>query len=83
MKGDPFQAGTHWDRLPEKVEGRHRWVLVTSYTVTDEEMANVAEGIAVLMDEPHLLDVGPGCIDCEQPYSSVKGQRCKAPAYQP
>ncbi len=63
--------------LPAKVPGRHRWILSTAYTVTDEEARTADEGVRqVLMGTHNIVSYGIGCWDCEKVYSVAVTEAC-------
>lgn len=66
--------------LPEKEPGRHRWVLLASYTVTEEAVFAEARGDGVTyLDHENRFATSLGCIDCEQPYPHIQpGSHCPA-----
>ncbi len=65
--------------LPEKEEGRHRWIAIASYTLTDEEAKGAHVGTDILLDANHLFTpVEVGCLDCEGRYKEVIDQPCPA-----
>ncbi len=63
--------------IPEKVPGRHRWILSTAYNVTDTEAHVAHEGVpSVLMGPEQLISFGVGCWDCEQTYRDCAASPC-------
>lgn len=71
-------------KLPQKQPGKHRWVVVASYTISEEQAeAAFIPGNRVMMDGSNLFHMGVGCYDCEGEYQYVKGQRCATPAWEP
>ena len=68
--------------LARKQPLHHRWIATASYTLSAEQAEAIyAPGNQVILDETNLWDLSVGCIDCEQPYPSVKDQKCRAPEY--
>lgn len=66
----------------EKVDGQHRWAVFVTYRVSQGQASAALHGAQVNLDMENMADLqGPGCIDCEQPYSKVSGEACPAPAY--
>lgn len=74
-----YDQGAH-AQLPTKEPGRHRWVLIASYTVTEESVFAEARGDgATFLDHENRYAMSLGCIDCEQPYPHIQpGSRCAA-----
>jgi len=74
--------GMTYRPLPEKKRGRHRFVAIASYVISDEvaRKAETHEAPAIL-DQENLWDVSIGCIDCEQPWTSDMKRFCDAPGY--
>jgi hypothetical protein len=69
-------------KLPPKGWRKHRWIAVASHVLSEEQAEGAYEpGNRVLMDGSNLWTFSIGCIDCEEPYESVKDKRCNAPAY--
>ena len=75
-----FRSEDAAGRMPAKQKGKHRWVVVTSYTLpegTDPgEWAGDAANPA-LLDHESLLLIGVTCWDCEQPHG-MAAMRCPA-----
>lgn len=66
-------------QLPPKEAGKHRWIVATSHTVTEQQAQHGASGtVDVYLDHENRLQIDLGCIDCEQPYLLVKDQPCPA-----
>lgn len=75
--GHEFRVPEGMADLPEKIAGRHRWILSTGYNVTDTEAATAHEGVRmVLMGPEKLISYGVGCYDCEQIYSQCVASPC-------
>lgn len=66
-------------RLPDKVPGEHRWIVLCTYSVTHSEARAIDDGTPVLLGAHNAVTRNVGCIDCEQDWSEA-GQRCPAPA---
>ncbi len=63
--------------IPAKVPGRHRWILSTAYTVTDQEAHEAHEGVSkVLMGPERLIGFGVGCWDCCRAYRQCVAEPC-------
>lgn len=69
---DHGTAGT----LPPKTAGRHRWVVVVSYTVSAADIAAAAAGRPVHLDHENRLGVSTLCADCIADYRDAHGQPC-------
>lgn len=66
-------GGTHFraydgTEMPDKVLGKHRWIVIATYAVTGEALAAASRGEDVLLDQENLVFLAPGCVDCEQQY---------------
>lgn len=70
--------GMTFKSLPEKKRGRHRFIAVASYTISDEAARHETPAI---LDQENLWDVSVGCIDCEQPWTPDMKRFCDAPGY--
>jgi hypothetical protein len=69
------QAAVPGSRLPPKEPGRHRWIVVASYTLTDEEVG----ATTVVLDQAHLFSPPEvGCVDCERRYADCRTDPCEA-----
>lgn len=76
---ETVQAAVPGAQLPPKEPGRHRWVALASYTLTDDEAAGAVDGVAVRLDTAHLFSpVGIGCLDCERRYTDARAEPCEA-----
>lgn len=63
--------------LPDRVPGRHRWVAVAGYVLTDDQARLGAEGATQVVLSPNMLYVfGISCIDCERPYHQAVRDLC-------
>lgn len=72
------QAAVPGTMLPPKEPGRHRWVAVASYTLTDDEAAGAA-GTTVVLDTSRLFaPVQVGCLDCERRFQDARTEPCEA-----
>ena len=72
--------------LPEKKKGRHRFIAMASFILSDEAAYGAYGGSdmdAPILDGENLWDLSVGCIDCEQPMSPDLKKYCDAPAYMP
>lgn len=76
--GEVFPAENLPERMPVKSRGRHRWTVIASFTVTDNEAAQAAEGVSVVMDAPKLAAFNIVCIDCEEVYEKARTEPCPA-----
>lgn len=61
--------------LPDKKKGVHRWIVSTAYSVSDPE-AVIKH--SVMLDVENLLYAALGCVDCEMPYETINGTKCRA-----
>jgi hypothetical protein len=64
----------------------HRWVVVVTYRLSQEQAAGVHATDFAMSSEDLRLDhenriavSGPGCLDCEGLWKDVHEQRCEAP----
>ena len=64
-----------------KALGRHRWMALATYVLSDEEARMAHEGVPVLLDQAHLGSFHIGCLDCEQEYGAAMTARCPAAAF--
>ncbi len=64
-----------------KPPGRHRWMALATYVLSDEEARMAHEGVPVLLDQPHLAAFHVGCLDCEQEYGEAVTKRCGSPGF--
>jgi hypothetical protein len=58
-------------RLPEKVPGQHRWVAVTAFTLSGDEVREAMGGKDVLLDHENRIELSVGCYDCEQEFEEA------------
>lgn len=71
-------------KLPEKKPGRHRFIMMATFTTSEEAVKHAYEGTdVVLFDQENIWDVAFGCIDCEEPYTPKLRRFCPAPEYIP
>lgn len=54
--------------MPDKVRGKHRWIVVATYAVSSAALRGSRRGEQVHLDMENLVYLVDGCIDCEQPY---------------
>jgi len=71
-------------QLPPKKPGRHRFVAIATYAISEENVQSmyVDDGNQVHLDHENLWDLSVGCIDCEQPMSKNLKKFCDAPEYE-
>lgn len=71
-------------QLPEKKPGRHRWVAIASFIISEEgaKAAHDPDTQSPHMDMENLWDVGIACIDCEEIYTPELRRFCEGPTYQ-
>jgi len=66
-----FEFAGHQDGdLPERVEGRHRWIATAGYVLTDGDVmlelrSQGGSGERQYLDHRRLFTFGVGCYDCE------------------
>lgn len=65
--------------LPEKEDGRHRWVLSAVYPLRGGEAAAMSGGAHLNLD-PERFVVVPmiTCADCNDPFVEAKDEPCRA-----
>jgi len=68
-------------RMSVKVPGRHRWIGLATYALSDEQARLAHEGGPVLFEIEMLAGFSIGCLDCEGPYETVFTQRCLSPEF--
>jgi hypothetical protein len=68
-------------KLPEKQTGRHRWIVITTYTITDGQAAAADAGARVNLDHENRIGIQVGCLDCEGEYHLIRTERCVAEAF--
>lgn len=71
--------------LPPKRKGRHRWIALVGYVVTEDAVLNEQRTQADGVMRPNYLDhenrfsFHLGCWDCEQQFPEIRaGTRCPA-----
>lgn len=64
--------------LPPKLEGQHRWLMVTAHQVTPGQARAHAQGGHVKLDDSSLYEIGVACADCQLPYDDVVELPCAA-----
>lgn len=67
-------------KLRPKVPGKHRWMAIGSWVLSDEFAAGAMDpDLMKYLDNENLFDLSIGCWDCEQPITSVGyGSVCPA-----
>lgn len=63
---------------PEKQPGRHRWVAMIVYALTDQQASALAAASTVNLGP--RVDSVIGCYDCDRPFKAVRDQPCTAEA---
>lgn len=76
--GEVYPAENMPDRVPVKVPGRHRWVTIASFTMSDTEAAAAAEGVKTIAGPANLVSFHIGCFDCEKEYEEARLIPCPA-----
>ena len=71
-----FEDQGETGNLPEKVEGKHRWVVMAGYSLDDQSVALAFEGEEMHLDHENRFALTVGCYDCEQTYNAAKGEPC-------
>ena len=65
------QAGDGMRQMPDKVRGKHRWVVTAMFTTTSGKLkANERGEDDILLDGENLVYMAVGCVDCVQPWPS-------------
>lgn len=67
-------------RIPDKVEGRHRWVMGIMYTISETQASATRTGARVNCDHENRVSIDLGCWDCHLPYDQCFTDLCQAPA---
>jgi hypothetical protein len=67
-------------KLPPKMPGEHRWVVVAGYALSDTQARKMERGDDVHLDRENRVYTGTGCFDCEQSYTQARRGPCTAPA---
>lgn len=73
-----FAVDSMAKNMPDKIPGRHRWITICSYTLTDTQAAAAAEGAHVTLKPEMLTAVMTGCVDCEVQYNEARLDPCAA-----
>lgn len=84
MRGqrDIYAAADARGQLPEKVPGKHRYVVMVTYTITRHQASAMFDGSRVVLNEESMLPPPMvGCLDCEEPYQAAKGNPCPAAGF--
>ena len=77
-----FSSDNMAGRLPPKKSGRHRFVAIATFAIS-EEAARGAElrTDPAILDHENLWSVNVGCIDCEEPWELTMKNFCDAAEY--
>lgn len=72
-------------RLPKKERGKHRWIVLASFVISDEaaHAANEGGDQPAILDNENMWDISIGCIDCEEPYNMIRAIPCPAREWKP
>lgn len=62
--------------LPDKVIGKHRWIVVALYSVTADSLKAASRGEQAVLDHENIIHILAGCYDCEEEYPAP--EPCKA-----
>lgn len=67
-----YDTGTGTE-LPPKIPGRHRWVVVCGYTITEPTVTAMASGqpVSTFLDHENRFSIAMGCLDCEQQWPDI------------
>lgn len=69
-------------KLPDKKVGRHRFIAIASFTITEEGAQAARQGDSpAILDHENLWDISIGCVDCEQPYAPDLKRYCPGPTF--
>jgi hypothetical protein len=52
--------------MPDKIRGKHRWIVLATYHTTRESLTAARRGEDVHLDMENLVYLTEGCVDCEQ-----------------
>lgn len=63
-------------RLPDKVEGEHRFMVAASYAISADALGAAFEGEEMHLDHESRFALVMGCFDCEQEYGDCKDTPC-------
>lgn len=82
--GEYEQAISAIAQLPDKEPGKHRWVLLCSYTVTEAAVrSEMSDGGPTYFDHENRFGTSLGCIDCEEQYPLIDPDTvCPASGYE-
>lgn len=66
--------------LPAKVPGKHRWVAMATWSLTEPQVTDAADADKVkLLDHENMVMLSIGCWDCEHALGEISvGGRCDA-----
>jgi hypothetical protein len=79
---DIYAAAAARGELPDKVAGKHRYVVMVTYTITRHQASAMFDGSRVVLGEEQMLPPPMvGCLDCELPYNQAKGAPCEADGF--
>jgi hypothetical protein len=80
LTGEQYEARPHAE-LPEKRPGVHRWIVVASWVLGDDQLQAINDpDQRKLMDHENLMDLTIGCWDCELPLGTIQvDSRCPDP----
>lgn len=68
------------NEMPAKEEGRHRWVALAQYWLSDTQVIAAQNGARVNLDKDNRIGLNVGCWDCELPHSIAIGMSCESEA---
>lgn len=80
--GYTFESVPNLKGYAPKKAGRHRWVMIVTYNVTDESLTAAEEGQPSVLDHENIADLGALCIDCEVMWRSGVKRYCPAPDFE-
>lgn len=66
-------------QMPDKVRGKHRWIVLATYTTSREQLLASSRGEQAHLDQENLVSLQAGCLDCEQPWPSP--EPCRAEGF--
>lgn len=72
----PNFASDPGSKIPKKIEGKHRWFMLATFALNDQQASNVMRGNRVKMDDSNNIGKQIACADCQQPYVAVKDFPC-------
>jgi hypothetical protein len=77
-----YAAADARGELPDKVPGKHRYIVMVTYTITQHQASAMFAGSRVVLGEEQMLPPPlVGCLDCEEPYDKAKGNPCAAEGF--